>query len=153
MDNTTRDYVFSVIQEKGFHDQQLSQLQSLTFRQLCHLVTEAAEFRTATFGREEEYVEELADIAIVFLDLLGLHQLDVPKVEAHKHDLDALIMNLFMEIGDVANMYRKKNMFFPRGIWRTLYDIAATLNIDLEEAVLCKMEKNAKRPKLYGVAL
>ena len=52
--NPLADRIFKVIEDKGFHDIQHSQRESLTFRQLLHLVTEWNEFRRPDFDAVKE---------------------------------------------------------------------------------------------------
>ena len=49
--NPLAEYVYGIIQEKGFHDIQHSQIETLTFRQLLHLVTEWGEMFLVETGR------------------------------------------------------------------------------------------------------
>jgi len=138
IDNTVRDYVFNVIQEKGFHDTAFSHLQSLTWRQICHLFIELGEFY------QSDSPEELADVAIVFLDLLGLHGIDVPKVEPR-------LESAANAIAEMANLYRKQGVLVADRVWSCILGLAEHLDIDLYEAVMAKMKKNERRPKLYGL--
>jgi len=138
IDNTVRDYVFKVIQEKGFHDTTFSHLQALTWRQICHLFIELSEFY------QSEAPEELADVAIVFLDLLGLHNIDVPQEEPQ---LDSTVN----AIAEMANLYRKQGVLNPNRVWRCILGLAEHLDIDLYDEVMAKMKKNEARPKLYGL--
>jgi NTP pyrophosphatase (non-canonical NTP hydrolase) len=147
IDNKLRDYVYQVIHEKGFHTMPFTQLQCLTFRQLNHLFIEADE---ACRARDDKYIEELADIAIVLLDLLGIQGIEVPvwfPVKESRTD------DLFAHIAQMAQTYRKKGHI--RGadkIFAVLDFLCAERDISLETAIRDKMAKNEQRPQRYGVA-
>jgi hypothetical protein len=155
IDNAMRNYVNNIIDQKGFHDTKFTQLQSLTYRQLCHMLSELAETSTVFENQAGDLIaEEIADIAIVFLDLMGLHDYPVPRILTVPPQISfrANVNGLAMAIGRTADAYRKTNKFDPYVIWRGVHMLASAAGVDLEVEVQKKMSKNEQRPRLYGVA-
>ena len=167
--NQLRDDVFQIIEAKGFHDIEHSQLEAMTFRQIAHLANEWGEARRiyltlpARYNGDKqatlaELYEELADVIIVALDLAGIHQVDMKDVGIEKMaigTMDSLWEEMAMKIGMLANTYRKTKVV-DAGKLRRIIVLAAFImrrcGGDPVAQVQAKNEKNAERPERYGVA-
>ena len=167
--NQMRDQVFGVMEEKGFHGIEHTQLEAITFRQIGHLMTEWGEARrlylklparyngghTATVA---EMNEELADIIIVALDLAGIHGLDMGDVGIEKTPIgtiDGMWEEIAVKIGQLNDIYRKTNEI-NAGVLRRIIVLAAFImrrcGGEPMTEVETKMAINTERKEKYGVA-
>ena len=167
--NPLAEYVFEVIEEKGFHSIEHPQLETITFRQLLHLVTEWGEMfyhydsiRIANHKRGQEHLqmlyEEGADVLIVALDLAALHKLDLSDVPIEKPYLGAitdLYASVPLTIGHIGDIYRKQRVLDKDKlviVIRTICELIRRHGADPLAEVKKKMDKNARRPTRYGTA-
>ena len=160
--------IFSVIESKGFHDIQHSQQESLTFRQLLHLVAEWNEMlehyqavHLPGSDTQQELAglyEEGADILIVALDLAALHRVDLSAVAIEKPvygGLDFLFLRIPRLIGRLGDIYRKERRLDKRLLSQIIHTTSGILKrhgANPLEEVEVKMKKNAARPQRYGTA-
>jgi hypothetical protein len=167
--NPLAEYVYEIIQEKGFHDIEHSQIETLTFRQLLHLVTEWGEMfyhydtmRIADHRRGQEHLaklyEEGADVLIVALDLAAMHHIDLGDVPIQKPYLGAitdLYASVPLTIGHMGDIYRKQRVLDRDKlviVIRTICELLRRHGANPLDEVQKKMVKNAGRPTRYGTA-
>jgi len=134
--------------DKGFWHNPISDLQARTWRQLCHIADELHEAGHALVVGKEAVSEELADVCIVILDLLGAYgvEFDVRTLQATPRSDTYLIkiMRTFRKedrLDQVALIHIMEGCAWSIGGTDKLYD-----------EIYAKMLKNAQRPQLYGVA-
>ncbi len=160
--------ILAVIEEKGFHDIEHPQIETLTFRQILHLVTEWGEMMHIkhwltykTDGRSPgellaRLYEEGADIIIVALDLAGLHGLDLGEVRIEGMPvgiLDAMYTSIPVIIGQLGDRYRKERILDQDLLIKLITTTAMILKrhgADPLAEVEKKMARNRKRPARYG---
>jgi len=167
--NQLADHIYGVIEDKGFHGIQHSQVETLTFRQLLHLVTEWGEMfyhydtmRIADHRTGQEHLarlyEEGADVLIVALDLAAMHRLDLGDVPLEKPYLGAIVdlyTSVPLAIGLLGDIYRKHRYLDKEKlviVIRTVCELMRRHGADPLEQVQIKMRKNAGRPARYGTA-
>jgi NTP pyrophosphatase (non-canonical NTP hydrolase) len=163
--NPLAKYVYEVIEEKGFHGIDHPQIETLTFRQLLHLVTEWGEMMQIKHGltysgrpKSEllaQLYEEGADILIVALDLAAMHHLDlnVPVEGMPVGILDQMYVNIPILIGKLGDGYRKQRVLDQELLIEMIALVAMILKrhgADPIAEVKRKMAKNARRPTRYG---
>ena len=163
--NDVASSIHAVIEEKGHHAIEHTHIETITFRQLLHLVDEWTEMMTArhemVYGEDkpaarERMIEEGADILIVALHLCAMHEVDLEGVV-----LDQIYMGVLMDlftnvpilVGKMANHYRKKREIDQESMSKLLRTVAELLRRHGArplEAVAAKMRINAQRPTRYG---
>jgi len=163
--NPLAEYVYKVIEEKGFHDIQHSQPETLTFRQLLHLLTEWGEMfyhydtmRIADHKHEhlQMLYEEGADVLIVALDLAAMHHIDLSDVPIQKPYLGAitdLYASVPLALGHMGDIYRKQRILDRDKlvmVIRTICELLRRHGANPLDEVQKKMAKNAGRPPRYG---
>ena len=161
--------IYEVIEDKGFHDIGHSQVESITFRQLLHLVTEWGEMfyhydtmRIADHKTGQDHLrmlyEEGADVLIVALDLAAMHRLDLGDVPLEKPFLGAitdLYISVPLTIGVLGDIYRKQRILDREKlviVIRTICELMRRHGANPLDEVRKKMAKNAGRPRRYGTA-
>jgi hypothetical protein len=162
--------IYEVIEDKGFHDIRHSQVESVTFRQLLHLVTEWAEMmalkHAMTYKTGDEpagallgrFYEEGADILIVALDLAAMHRLDmgrVPLERPYYGPLDHLFSLVPQLIGMIGDGYRKGRSIDRDKLVELVHVVSELLRRhggDALKEVERKMARNRERPRRYGTA-
>jgi NTP pyrophosphatase (non-canonical NTP hydrolase) len=165
--NPLATVIHQVIEDKGFHDIEHSQVEVITFRQLLHLVTEWAEMFYQyeqmqlpghDSGRLARLHEEGADILIVALDLAGMHRLDLRDVRLEKVMYGAipdLYMSVPITIGLLGDTYRKQRVLDRERLIILIWTVSELLRrhgASALEEVQKKMEMNKGRPRRYGTA-
>ena len=165
--NPLTNYIFEVIESKGFHAIQHSHLETITFRQICHLTTEWAEMlhhyeEMQLPDREEGHLaklyEEGADIIIVALDLAAWHHIDLSKSQVGKRvygDIRSLYYRIPVLVGKLGDTYRKGRVLDAdvlTGIVQLVYELLGRHGTDAIEQVRRKMDQNARRPDRWGTA-
>lgn len=157
--------IYQAITQKGHHDIEYSQLETLTFRQIVHLLTEWAEMyehyqEITRTPRQPEVLaklhEEGADILIVALDLCGLHQLDVTEVPVDGQPIGVL-NTMYSEvpaiIGHLGDLYRKYNRLDQHWMHKLIilvWHLLKRHGADPAHVIQQKMEINMARPQKYG---
>jgi len=145
--NPLAEYVYKVIEEKGFHGIQHSQVETLTFRQLLHLVTEWGEMF---------YHYDTMRIADLALDLAAMHHIDLSDVPIQKPYLGAitdLYASVPLTIGHMGDIYRKQRVLDRERlviVIRTICELLRRHGANPLDEVQKKMAKNAGRPTRYG---
>jgi NTP pyrophosphatase (non-canonical NTP hydrolase) len=163
--NDVARQIYQVIEEKGHHAIEHTHIETITFRQLLHLVDEWTEMMTARhamlYGEDKKaarakMIEEGADILIVALDLCAMHDVDLDGLDLNQMYMGVL-MDLFMNVpilvGKMANHYRKQREIDQEAmtkLLRTVGEILRRHGANALEQVEHKMAINAARPTRYG---
>jgi NTP pyrophosphatase (non-canonical NTP hydrolase) len=160
--------IHGVMEAKGFHGIQHTHLETITFRQLLHLVTEWDEMHDHfTFlgisdvdqGQNlADLYEEGADILIVALDLCGMHGIDLSDVRIE--DTPIGILDLMYErvpklIGKLGDHYRKERSLRADLMEQLIITVSHILRrhgADPIAEIEKKMARNRNRPQRYGTA-
>jgi hypothetical protein len=164
--NPLAEHVYEVIEEKGFHGIEHPQVETLTFRQLLHLITEWGEMMQIkhwltysdrpTSELLAQLYEEGADILIVALDLAVMHKLDLHSVPVEGMPvgiLDQMYVNIPILIGKLGDQYRKQRVLDQELLIEMITLTAMILKrhgADPIAEMKRKMAKNAQRPTRYG---
>lgn len=154
IDNKLRDEISDLAREKGFHDNPIDQDEAHLWKQCAHMIIEIKEVCLCNF---KSVSEEVADIAIVMLDLMGKIGVNVkPIIEISSATTwQEAIIDFIVSLGNLFDFYRKGTNEDEEYLWNSalsrLDTVAFFLNVDLEKSVREKHLKNKNRPKLYGV--
>jgi NTP pyrophosphatase (non-canonical NTP hydrolase) len=165
--NDVARQIYEVIEEKGHHSIEHTHIETITFRQLLHLVDEWTELMNARhrmqYGtpgekrREREgMIEEGADILIVALDLCAMHDVDLGEVDLstiYMGTINHLLLDVPLLVGQMASVYRKQRLIHQEAmckLLRTVGEILRRHGVNPIEAVEWKMEINSQRPPRYG---
>lgn len=159
--NEYRDLAFQNAEEKGFHAVKMTDLEALTHKQLCHLFIELCEAEGQySCDAIRETAVELADVAIVALDLAGIHKIDVGPATIIMTRADATdtvwnsLGTLLVHIQRLADCCRKEGKLSPNALCCVIGRALATIGLlghDPIEVLTRKMIVNAGRPALYGI--
>lgn len=161
--------IYGVIEEKGHHGIEHTHVETLTFRQLLHLVDEWTEmvnmrhhmqFRANTPQEKAEarqrMYEEGADVLIVAFDLCSMHNVDLSEVaweSPYLGTIQDLFLNVPLLVGQMANEYRKERTINQEAMVKLLRSVGEILRrhgANALEQVERKMAINASRPTRYG---
>ena len=164
--NPLAEHVYEVIEEKGFHGIEHPQIETLTFRQLLHLVTEWGEMMQikhwltyssrSTSRLLAQLYEEGADILIEALDLAAMHHLDLGEVPIEVLPLgilEAMYSKVPVIVGRLGDEYRKQRVLDQELLVELITLTAMILKrhgADPIAEVEKKMAKNARRPTRFG---
>ena len=119
----------------------------MIWKQVCHLFSEYAEYEEAT-NVGTYWQEELADVAIVLLDLCAFLGVDLGGAD-YWHPI-----SVWWATGDFASTLRKDGVDVDALSISAIYIIGNLLTIlgdDLEGEIRKKMDKNRARLHRYGV--
>jgi hypothetical protein len=116
-----------------------------TWMQLSHALTEYSEVKLA--GDEASALVEMADIAIVLLDLAGAHNIVIDTLAIRSASGDFVV-----QLGRLMDVYRKTATINVSRIERLLGILYVSKGALLWDAVNAKMEINRLCPKTWGVA-
>jgi NTP pyrophosphatase (non-canonical NTP hydrolase) len=159
------DAIFRVISSKGLHDMEYDHWETITFRQIVHLVTEWSEMyeHYQELQRKpqqpevmKQLLEEAADILIVALDLAAIHKMDMSEVPLNGQPvgvLNYMYTGVPELIGKLGDRYRKRKVLDQEVLIRLIVLVSHIMRrhgADPINEIQKKMKINVDRPQRYG---